>query len=79
MSTRLKQAYLAARRRLAADRRERPLPEPCPFGPGSREKLAVLEERQAAGERLWHPGDAEDNDNVPAFLLLGAPPPDLVK
>ena len=35
-----------------------PLPEPTTAGPGSPEKMAVLEARAAAGQRLWHPDDA---------------------
>jgi hypothetical protein len=36
------------------------LPEvPTLARPGSPEKVAVLAERAAAGQRLWHPGDYE--------------------
>jgi hypothetical protein len=34
------------------------LPAPTDALPGSPEKQAILAERAAAGESLWHPGDA---------------------
>jgi hypothetical protein len=37
---------------------EPPLPTPTTAPPGSAAKLAVLRERAARGERLWHPDDA---------------------
>lgn len=40
-------------------KRLRPLPEPTEARPGSPEKVAILEERQRLGQRLWHPSDAQ--------------------
>lgn len=38
--------------------RDRGLAEPTDAMPGSPAKLAVLEQRATAGQRLWHPLDA---------------------
>lgn len=35
----------------------RPLPTPTDAEPGSSQKIDVLAERVARGERLWHPDD----------------------
>ncbi len=37
--------------------RQLPLPEPTTATPGSPEKVAVLEQRAASGQALWHPAD----------------------
>lgn len=46
-------------------------PVPTHHPPGTAGKLAVLEARAAAGERLWHPDDATELDaaTVPGDLL----------
>ena len=36
------------------------LPLPTTARPGTREKLEVLADRAARGERLWHPADATE-------------------
>ena len=36
---------------------ERPLPSPCPFPPGSREKIRWMRARHSAKQALWHPLD----------------------
>lgn len=40
-------------------KRKKPLPEPTDTLPGTPEKVAVLEERAALGQRLFHPKDAK--------------------
>lgn len=47
-----------ARRGLGSYYATAPLPEPTAAGPGTAEKMAVIEARAAAGQRLWHPLDA---------------------
>jgi hypothetical protein len=49
--------------------------QPCPYLPGTPEKVAVLEERARLGLALWHPLDATlERPFVPAQAqaLLGA-------
>lgn len=40
--------------------RKRPLPTPTDTLPGTPERVAVLEERAAREEALWHPDDARE-------------------
>jgi hypothetical protein len=48
----------------------RSAPEPTAALPGTPEKFAVLCQRAAAGQLLWHPGDAVlDDDGEPVGLL----------
>jgi len=58
---------------LAGEFRPAPLPDqPTAAYPGSRDKVAVLEERFARGCSLWHPGDQviEDDSFVPLLLRV---------
>jgi hypothetical protein len=49
-----------ARRGLGTGNHDRPPPAPTSAPPGSPDKLAVLEQRAAAGQELWHPDDRHE-------------------
>jgi hypothetical protein len=48
-----------ARRGVANGYRHGTMPEPTTALPGTAEKVAVLEQRAAVGQALWHPSDAQ--------------------
>lgn len=50
------------------------LPEPTTALPGTPEKIRVLRERAAAGQRLWHPLDAGVTGGRLLAELPGEPP-----
>jgi hypothetical protein len=52
-----------------------PFEEPCPFAPGSKEKMAWLAARYHRGHDLWHEADAgnphDDRDLEPIPVTSG--------
>lgn len=50
-----------------------PPAKPTKHGPGTEGKIAVLEERAGRGEGLWHPGDAQGQDEQGGPLSAGWP------